>query len=242
MDKVQKKVLLDLFASPWSIIPIAGGLSAWMISWAVDGSTALNLGGLIGVLGGAGVMATRLIFGLEKITQDAFNYLTNQQHEDQENELDQLKWKLVGDDDPKTETYLTELRRLYGGFKQDVEEGKTKVGARPVLDQVHKLFHAAVKHLEHSYELWTRAKELSGDARESILAERRRVIDEVRDTIEHLGKNLEHFHTVRSRESESELSQLRKELDATMRVAQKAEQRVNALDQSSEFDAKEFEL
>ena len=64
MDSVRKKVLLDLFASPWSVVPIAGGLSAWLLSWAVDGHMALNMAGLIGVMGGIGVMATRVIFGL----------------------------------------------------------------------------------------------------------------------------------------------------------------------------------
>ena len=72
MDKVKKKVLLDLFGSPGAVLPIVAGMSAWVLSWAIDGNTLLNLGGLVGVLGGAGFLATRLIFGLERITENAF--------------------------------------------------------------------------------------------------------------------------------------------------------------------------
>lgn len=241
MDKVQRKVLLDLFASPWSVIPIAAGLSAWMLSWAIDGSAAMNLGGLIGVVGGIGVMATRLIFGLEQITEDAFLFLNNQQKLEQEQKLDELTRRLTGDDDPNTQTYLSDLRTLYNSFVEDVEKGKMKAGTRPVLDQVHRLFQAAVKHLEYSYELWSRASQLRGPARDKLLNERRKVIDEVGETIEHLGTTIQQFHAFRIESSDSELSKLRQELDATMQVARRAEQRVNGLGKVQEYDPKEFE-
>lgn len=241
MDKVQRKVLLDLFASPWSVIPIAAGLSAWMLSWAIDGSVAMNLGGLIGVVGGVGVMATRLIFGLEQITEDAFKFLNNQQKQAQEQKLDDLTRRLASDDDPNTQTYLSDLRTLYASFVEDVEKGKVKAGARPVLDQVHRLFEAAVKHLEYSYELWCRGNELRGPAREKLLTERRKVIAEVGETIEHLGTTIQQFHAFRIENSDSELSKLRQELDATMQVAKRAEQRVSGLGKVQQYDPKEFE-
>ena len=242
MDKVQRKVLLDLFASPWSVIPIAAGVSAWMLSWAIDGNTALNLGGMIGVMGGVGMMATRLIFGLEKITEDAFRFLNSQQQLEQEQKLDELTRRLSGDDDPNTQTYLSDLRTLYGSFVADVEEGKMKAGARTVLDQVHRLFQAAVKHLEYSYELWSRANELKGPARKKMLAERKRVIAEVGTTIDHLGSTIQQFHTFRIENTDSELSKLRQELDATMQVARRAEERVSGLGTTvRDYDPREFE-
>ena len=241
MDKVRQKVLLDLFASPWSVVPIAAGLSAWMLSWAVDGSTAMNMLGLAGVFGGIGVMATRLIFGLEQITEDAFKYLTHQQQQEQEQKLDQLTQRLSSDDDPNTQAYLSDLRTLYSSFVEDVEKGKMKVGARPVLDQVHRLFQAAVKHLEYSYELYSRASELRGSARDKLMEERRRVISEVALTIDHLGTTIQQFHTFRLDNSETELSKLRKELDATMQVAKRAEERISGLGKVAQYDPKEFE-
>lgn len=241
MDKVRQKVLLDLFASPWSVIPIAAGLSAWMVSWAIDGNAALNLVGLGGLVGGVGVMATRLIFGLEQITEDAFHFLTEQQKLEQERELDELTRQLSNDDDPNTQAYLSDLRSLYSSFVEDIEEGKMKVGTRPVLEQVQKLFHAAVKHLEYSYDLYRRASELNGSARNKLMEERRKVISEVGLTIDHLGTTIQQFHTFRLNSSETELSKLRQELDATMQVAKKAEERVSNLGKNTQYDTREFE-
>jgi len=241
MDKVKKKVLLDLFGSPATVLPIVAGMSAWLLSWAVDGNTMLNLGGMVGVLGGVGFLATRLIFGLEKITENAFQYLNDQKREAQDQALDALEMQLRGDEDPRTQTYLRDLRTLYANFQDDLRNGRIAGAARAVLEQVEKLFQAAVKHLEHSYHLWMTAGRMSGDAREALLEERERVVQEVQDTVEHLSRTIEQFHSFRVKESEAELARLREELDETMQVARRAEARLESLDTEINYDPREFE-
>ena len=39
---VRRKVLLDLFASPGTLLPTVGGLSALILSWAIDGGSSLS--------------------------------------------------------------------------------------------------------------------------------------------------------------------------------------------------------
>ena len=241
MDKVKKKVLLDLFGSPGTVLPIVAGMSAWMLSWAVDGSMLLNLGGLVGVLGGVGFLATRLIFGLEKITENAFQYLNDQRREAQEQALDLLEVRLRGDEDPRTQTYLRDLRTLYTDFQDDLRSGRVAGAARTVLEQVEKLYQAAVKHLEHSYHLWVTAGRMSDDARQALLEERERVVQEVQETVEHLSKTIEQFHSFRVKASEAELAKLREELDETMQVARRAEARLESLGTEITHDPREFE-
>ena len=241
MDNVQKKVLLDLFAAPSTVIPIVGGLSAWMLSWAIDSSWWLNLGGLIGVLGGAGLLATRLIFGLESITEDAYRFLQDQERQRRNTALDALEKKLRHDDDPRDQTYLRQMRTLYDSLHADLEQGQVSPAARAIVGNVEKLFQAAVKHLEHSYHLWETAAKVSGEARRKLLAEREHVVQEVRATVEHLGKTIEQFQTSRVKQNESELTKLREELDETLRTARRAEERLATLGEEKSYDPQEIE-
>jgi len=241
MDAVKRKVLLDLFGSPSTVVPIVGGLSAWMLSWGMDGNMWLNLAGLAAVLGGVGLTVSRLIFGLEEITEDAYNYLNEQERQEREAALDALSERLRGDQDPRTQTYLRDLRELYSRLDQSAREGEVPGAAHPVLEKVEQLFQAAVKHLEHSYHLWETANRTSGAAKRSLLREREQVLEEVRQTTEHLGRTVEQFQAFRTRESEAELAKLREELDETMQVARRAEERVAALGDEKKYDHSEFE-
>ncbi len=235
MDDVKKKVLLDLFAAPSTVIPIVGGLSSWMMSWAMDGSVLFSTAGLVGVLGGLGMLATRLIFGLEKITEDAYAYQNDQQRSRQEAALDALDNKLRRDHDPRTQSCLRQLRQLYASFQADVRQGKISGAAQQVLEKVARLFQVAIQHLEHSYELWQTAQRVSGDARHSVMAKRDAVIQEVETTVEHLGKMIGQFHTFKVKANESELAKLRAELDETIRVAKRTEERIAAMGEQGEW-------
>jgi hypothetical protein len=241
MDNVQKKVLLDLFAAPSTIVPIVGGLSAWMLSWAIDGSWWLNLGGLVAVLGGAGLLATRLIFGLESITEDAYRFLQDQQRQQRNAALDALENKLGLDNEFSDQTDLRQLRSLYDGLHADLEQGQVSPAARAIVGNVEKLFQAAVKHLEHSYHLWETAAKVTGEPRRKLLAEREHVLQEVRATAEHLGKTIHQFQTFRVKQNETELTKLREELDETLRSARRAEERLATLGEEKSYDTKEFE-
>ncbi|MFV1964193.1 MAG: hypothetical protein ACC628_02130 [Pirellulaceae bacterium] len=241
MDEVKKRILLDLFVSPWAVLPVAGGLSAWMVSWAVGGSSFLNMAGLAGVLGGVGALASRLIVGLEDITHKAYSYLHEQRRAEQEAALDELDQRLSLDRDDRTQESLRELRQIYQIFQEQSPKGRITGSSHLVLERVGRLFKACVKQLEQSYELWRNAEHLSGEARQALLADRDDVVEEVVLTIRHLGKSVEQLHALRGKESESELATLREELDETMRVARRAEQRMASLGKSINYEPSEFE-
>lgn len=241
MDRVKKKVLLDIFASPWTLVPVAAGLSAFIVSWGFDGVTWLNMAGLSGLLAGAGGLATRLIFGVEKLTQDAYRYLNEQQKREREAALDQLDRQLSSEPDPRTEDCLRQLRRLYAGFQDDVAAGRITGQTHLIMGQVEQVFRATVSQLELSYELWTKAQTLRGKARDALLDQREQVIQEVMKTINHLVRTIEQFHTFQVKRNTSELERLRAELDETLLVARRTEQRLADIDQPKTYEPSDFE-
>ncbi|MCO6046450.1 hypothetical protein NG895_21335 [Aeoliella sp. ICT_H6.2] len=238
MDDVKKKVLLDLFVSPWTVVPIVGGLSAFLLSWGMDGSTALNLVGLAGVLAGLGIQASRLIFGIEELTEKAHGYLTEQERREQELRLDALAERLGQDDDPRSEECLRRLRKLYASLETLPPTGSTATLFR---EKVDKLFRAAVRQLEKSLELWEKANRLPGQTGRPLLAERKNAIDEVVLTVNHLARTVEQFHAFQLQDSDDELAKLREELDRTIEVARKADEYIDAIDTPSMYDESEYE-
>ncbi|MCC9608868.1 hypothetical protein LOC68_08110 [Blastopirellula sp. JC732] len=238
MDELKKKVLLDLFVSPWTIVPIVGGLSAWLISWGVDGNTTLNLLGLVGVLTGVGIQASRLIFGLEELTQKAYGYLTEQQRREREARLDELSRRLEQDEDPRSEECLMKLRTLYASLESETNPRGTAYAFR---EQVDALFYAAIRQLERSLELWEKANRLPHGAGRPLLTERQKAVDEVVETVEHLASTVQQYHSFRLKDDDHELSKLRQELDRTMEVARRAEQVMDSIDAPPDHDEAKYE-
>lgn len=238
MDDVKKKVLLDLFVSPWTVGPIVGGLSSWLLSWGMNGNTTLNLIGLAAVLTGVGIQASRVLFGLEKITAQAQGYLTEKERAEQERYLDALAARLRRDEDPRTEECLKRLRKLRGIFESETPSGHA---ALSVKSKVDKLFEASVRQLERSCELWEKARKLPGGTRRPLLDERKKAVDEVVLTVNHLTRTVEQFHEFQLRDTDDELAKLREELDATIEVARRADELIGSIGESKSYDASEFE-
>lgn len=237
---VRRKVLLDLFASPSTLLPIVGGLSTLILSWAFGGSTALNLLGVAGILGGMGWFATRLILGLEDITSKAYEFVHNQQQQKQEEALDDLDGRLRRDRDPRTQGCLRQLRDLYGRFVEDVKSGKINRGTHEILEIVEELFRTSVAQLESSYQLWQTARKLTGDAKNEVLRQREEAVTEVDDTIRHLGKTIEQFLSFTRKKNKDNLGRLRNDLDEAMRVARRTEERMASWDDKP-YTETEFE-
>ena len=237
MDEVRKKVLLDLFASPWTLIPLVGGLSSWLLSWGVNGNSTLNLVGLGGVLIGLGIQATRLIFGVEELTEKATRYLSEKERKERDKKLDQLRARLRKDDDPRTEECLRRLRKLYAIFEEEPAKGNTVI----FREKVDKLFHAAIRQLDQSFALWEKAKRLPGPTKRPLLKKRSEAIDEVVLTVNHLTRTVEQYHAFQMKDSDDELAKLREELDATIEIARRADDRIDAMHTSKSYDEAEFE-
>ena len=241
MKEVRRKVLLDLFASPLTLLPFVGGVTMLLAAWAMR-SAPLTFAGLAGILGGIGVFANRMIFGLEKLTNRAYEYVLEKQQNLQIESLRALEDKLQTDRDARTQNLLRQLWNLYKALEKDIKEGKVPAAAHGVMDSVDRMFHVCMEHLRQSYKLWQTAQETTGRSRENKLRQREELIREVEQSVSHLEQTIDQLQTVSSKRSKSELARLREELDETIRVAKRVEQRTEELvDEQKSYDPAEFE-
>ena len=243
MDEVKRKVYLDLFASPETLLPLVGGLTALLAAWAMPGSQEwLAMGGVAGVLGGLGLFASRLVFGLENLTNRAYEYVIQRQQRTKNEALKRLHQRLSSDRDPRTQRLLEELWHLYRGLERDIKDGKITVAAHDVLDGVDRLFHMCTEYLDRSFKMLQQAQRLQGESRDSLLQQREELIGEVEHSVAFLEKKILQLHTTATERDKSELSALRVELDETIRAAKRAEERAAELGRDVKpYDIREFE-
>jgi len=231
LDEVRQKVLLDLFASPGTLIPIVAGVSALMLSWAIGGDATANAIGIIGVMGGAGHFASRLVLGLESMTQRAYEAILQRDERQRNKALDQLEKDLRSDKDGRTNACLNQLRELDDQFRSARAENRLVSKHPQLLSRMEEIFDASVSQLQRSLELYQLSTKLSGVAKANLLAQREQVIQDVLRTRDHMSATIEQFHTFTVNREASDLSRLRSELDETLLVAKRTEERMSGLGQ-----------
>jgi exonuclease VII small subunit len=233
VDAVKRKVISELFLAPSVVLPIVGGISAGLLSWASGGSTYLSGAAIAGVLGGIGWMLTRMVFKVEDITEAAMGAQLDKKLRQENAELDALAAKLRTDRDHRTQDYLTLLRSLRADFETEAAEHGAHFRSAQVREKVSQIFHAAVEQLEESYKLWERSQKLSGDAQNRLLHQREQVLKEIEETVVRIGESVDHFRELMRAEKKIDLAALREELDATMRVAKRTEERMREMEHPS---------
>jgi hypothetical protein len=251
MDRARfrNKVLLDLVSAPWTLIPAALGASCLLLAWAVSGAAhLLAFVGVAGLLIGLGSLVTRWIFRAGEIARRAFEELEGEAFKQQDAMLDDLDRRLQSDSDPRTEESLRELRLLYERFRQGGDWTREVDGkaAFDIANKVEELFRGCVRSLERSLELWESAQEMHTDeVRRKILGSREEILAEVGESSRHLARTLDGVHALalekreasaagvlgRSRRQRREnLAQIRSELDESLAVARRVEERMQLLD------------
>ena len=229
MDEVRQKVMLDLFASPGTLIPVVAGVSALLLSWAIGGDATANAIGIIGIMGGVGHFASRLVLGLESMTQRAYEAILQRDEKELKESLDKLEADLRQDKDDRTVACLKQLRHLNAQFQSARAKNRLIASHPQLISRVEEIFDASVLQLQRSLELYELSQKLTGPAKKNALAEREQVITDVLETRDHMNAIIEQFHTFTIRRESSELGRLRSELDETLQVAKRTEERISAI-------------
>ncbi len=230
MDSIKRKVYTELFLAPSVVLPIVGGISAGMLAWALGGSSFLTGAAIVGVLGGIGWMLTRIIFKVEEITEEAMQFEQQQRMAAEKSQLDQLAQQLIQDHDHRTQDYLTLLRSLRDDFLHTAAQPGVQLRSSRIREQVDLVFGAAVDQLRQSFQLWELSQNLKGDSCKSVLANREQVLTEIAATVERLQITVSQFKELIRKDKKSDLASMREELDATMRVARRTEERMREIE------------
>ena len=235
MSSVRNRVLREIFLAPSVVLPIVAGVSAWLVSWAGDGVTALTMAGLVGVLGGLGWMATRAIFQTEKITLETIAKLQEQVIRAEQEELDSLDQLLSSDRDDRDQELLRQLRSQRAQFEELAGQPEIVARSQEILSGAKQLFRASVHNLSESYRLLEQARKLAAGQRNALLAEREQLLQEIQKSADHLESTLTQYKGLTKKSTGGELSQLRDELDASLRIAKRTEERLRELDPSPQL-------
>ncbi len=213
-------------------MPVVAGVSAWLISWAGDGVTTLNLAGLLAILGGVGWAATRAIFGTEKYTQEAFQELNHAAAKSEAEKLDQLDYLLSQDDDPRDQELLRMLRSQRAQFRELASQPSLVARSSEVLDRVEQLFRASVKNLAECYKLWEESRSLGRMEKVELMNEREKLLGEIHMAVKQVQTSLTEYKRIAKKAVGTDLSELRSELEASMEIAKKTEERLRELELS----------
>jgi hypothetical protein len=235
-SRFNRKFLLKLFSSPYSLAPFLIGCTDLLVLWAFNISSAsATVAGAACVLGSLGIFLTRLAVGKQELGREVLDELRREADQERDRTLDELDRKLSMDGDPRTEKCLRDLRTLDRAFRQGrLGSDVAKAGAYfDVLTGVEQLFDNSVLSLEKTLELWyTAAAVQSTEARAPILAQRERIIEDVNQSTRQLGSILGGLEDLGAdgAPSETQLAGIRRELDQGLEVARKVAQRMKDLD------------
>jgi hypothetical protein len=197
--------------------------------------------GLAGILGSAGVYLTRLILDDGKTARAVLADEELGEQKAAQAALDDLDRRLVAaDSDPRPETALRDMRALLRAF--DEFAGKTdSLNAPAVIEvrsRVQQIFDQTIRSLEQTLRLGDTAKQLSMPAaRKPLLQQREKIIADVEACTKQIGGTLAALQRLDSGDrSNHELSRLRDELDQSLQIANRVEDRLNSLLDQTDSD------
>lgn len=227
----RKRLWLRLITAPATLLPLIGGSTLLILSWALQFKSGLPaFAGILGVLGGIGTFVTRLLTGTDRLGEKVVAEMKAETEGARERELDRLERELAGDQDPRTEQALHDLRVLHASFEKG-EMWSSDLNVQSgfdIVSGVNQLFAACVNTLQRTLELWHTAHGVATpEAKRPILERRERLVEEVTTSMRHLSNILAEVQTVSvSSDSTSKLGRIRDELDASLAVAKRVEERM----------------
>jgi hypothetical protein len=234
--KLRRKVILDLLSTPWTVVPTVAGASSLLVAWAAEiGGGWLTFAGVAGLLAGVGSLATQFIFNVEEATRRAAEAMEAEKRQEHEDKLDELHQRLKKDKDQRDEQSLEQLRKMYRQFQQD-QAWASHLAQRSALEignKVEKLYQGCIISLERSLALAEAARKMNtSDGRRRLMDSREKLLAEVQQSIDQLAKVIDGVRALAmDQHADAHLAEVRRELDESLEVARRVEQRMQSLEE-----------
>ena len=229
--------MADIVSSPLVLMPFMVGSAAFtsLFALGLKGSAAVaaTLVGLAGLLGSAGTFLTQFILGRDTRVKQLIEASRDKAKRDKRKALDHFHHRLTMDGDERTETAMQDLRSLREAFREldKIAPDLNRAMIEDIQQRSEELFQQCVSSLEKTLQLWKTAESLASEvARKPILEQREKLVGEVVQTVEHMSRTLASVQGITDRsDGDARLHRLRGELDQSLEVAKKVEQRVDSL-------------
>jgi len=235
-NKLRKEIILRLLNSPVSLLPFAGGATGLIVG-IVFGFNVLAFVSFVLMLGGIGIFLTRLLQSDSKIAQAVLEEMKEEEAKERKRVLDNLYYRLKSDGDSRTESLLHTLLLLTEQFRYQLNNKNWSMKLNmqstfDILSNVEELFNGCIRSLEQSLELWRVANSVMvKEARKPIIERREEIIKNVTESISKLSDIYAELQRITIEErGEDKLKKLRQELDDSLEIAKRVEQRLNSFD------------
>jgi len=240
--QIRRKVFLRLLGHPVVIAPLLLGVTGCTAAWTLDWPSALGWFALVaGALGSAGAYLTRLLLDNGKTAGAVITEMEQRDQQAIQSALDELDRRLCSsDNDPRPETALRDLRALVRAFDEfaDKTDSLHSPAVIDVRSLVRHIFDSSVRSLEQFIDPAATAKILHlPEARKPLLEQREKIIADIQVGIKQLGGTLAALQQLGTgSQSTRELARLRDELDQSLQIASRVEDRLNSLLDQTESD------
>jgi hypothetical protein len=233
--QLKKRVLLDLLAHPLTFGPAVAGLSALLVAWGGEmGGGWLAFLGISGVLASGGSLITQWLLRADALTRRAYASLEAEEATEKEKQLDNLYRRLKQDKDPRDEKLLKQLREVHQRFRDDTAwVGRmSQQSVVEITNKVEKLFSGCIITLERSLDLvQAAAKMTTKEGRRTALDARERLLEEVAQSIHQMAHTVDGVLAMGLQEqSAADLARIRQELDESLNVARRVEERMQTME------------
>ncbi len=228
---LKDRVAYNLMTHPVTLWPVVGGVTAVAAGWAfmVPG---LIFGGVVGVLGGVGHFATRILTGADGVEDEAYAELSQEAAGAREVALDALSEDLSQDGEPRSERLLADLRTLTRRFREGQGLERLDPATKVELQAgVEDLSEGCIAALERSLEIYETSREVLGRRpRRALLDRREALLDEVEESITKLSVLLADAESLSVEEAGTDrLDALRSQLDRSVDLVRRVKQEMNEL-------------